>query len=201
MTAPASSDTSALIEVRDLACERGGRSVFRGVSLSVRAGEMLAVKGANGTGKSSLLRVLAGLLRPHAGTARIAGGVHHLGHLDALKDTLSVRENLMRWRDGTSDPADAAGIVGLAHALDLPAGVLSAGQRRRAALARLLLAPRGAWLLDEPTAALDRDGAVLLGRLMQDHLAGGGAILAATHDELPLAPARTLRLGPGEASP
>jgi heme exporter protein A len=170
------------------------------VSFSVAAGRLLALVGPNGSGKSSLLRILAGLLRAESGGFTFAGagedtpGLHYLGHADALKPMLTLRETLAFWAalyaDGASraDLAEVAGRVGLAHALDLPARALSAGQRRRAGLARLLVAPRPLWLLDEPTAALDREGEELLGELMRAQLAGGGMIIAATHGDLPVAP-------------
>jgi heme exporter protein A len=190
------------VEARDLACVRGGRLVFSGLGFRLSAGELLAVTGPNGSGKSSLLRVLAGLLRPEAGSIVFGGAdedeplAHYLGHADALKPALSLRETLRFWAAlyGGSEHgvASAADRVGLAHALDLPAGVLSAGQRRRAGLARLLVAPRPLWLLDEPGSALDRDGEVLLGRLMAEHLTAGGLIVAATHQVLPHPSHRTL---------
>jgi heme exporter protein A len=190
------------VEVRDLACVRGGRLVFSGLGFRLSAGELLAVTGPNGSGKSSLLRVLAGLLRPEAGSLAFHGRseeesvAHYLGHADALKPALSLRETLRFWAalHSGAEPgvASAADRVGLGHALELPAGVLSAGQRRRAGLARLLVAPRPLWLLDEPGSALDREGEALLGRLMAEHLAAGGLIAAATHQALPHAPHRTL---------
>ena len=199
----------AAVEARDLACVRAGRLVFSGLSFRAPAGVLCAVTGPNGSGKSSLLRVLAGLLRPAAGTVIYDGRgahepfVHYLGHADALKPTLTLREMLRFWAavfdaygsEGRCDSAAAAETAGLAHALDLPTGVLSEGQRRRAGLARMLLAARPRWLLAEPAAALDRDGDALLGRLMEEHLAGGGMIVAATHQPLPVAPDQVLELG------
>jgi heme exporter protein A len=183
------------VEARDLACRRGGRLVFAGVSFCLRAGEGLAVTGPNGSGKSSLLRLLAGLLRAEAGELRFEGAddepvIHYFGHADGLKPALTLAETLQGWaalyggdRAGVGTAAEA---VGLGHALPLPVGVLSAGQRRRAGLARLLIAPRPLWLLDEPNAALDSGGEAMLGRLMAEHLAAGGLIVAATHQKLPL---------------
>jgi heme exporter protein A len=196
------------LEARGLACERGGRPVFSGLSFRADAGRLTAVTGPNGSGKSSLLRIAAGLLPPAAGTLRLLGAdgeeapAHLLGHADALKPAFTLRETLRLWAalyrpsNGDARALDgAAEIVGLAHALDLPVGTLSTGQRRRAGLARLLLAHRPLWLLDEPTAALDREGETLLRRLMADHLAGGGLILAATHHRLPILPDLTVDLG------
>lgn len=189
----------------DLAASRGGRPVFAGLSFTLAGGEMLAVTGPNGSGKSTLLRVVAGLLAPAAGSvvldplddAGMKGAVHYLGHLDALKGALTVRDNLAFWRrlwgGGAIDAAlDAVGLGALA---DLPAGVLSAGQKRRVAIARLLLAQRPLWLLDEPATALDAAAEATLGRLIGDHLASGGMAIVATHRDLPLAPTATLKLG------
>jgi heme exporter protein A len=187
--------TPLSVEARDLACRRGGRLVFAGLSFRLRAGEGLAVTGPNGSGKSSLLRLLAGLLRAEAGELRIAGAgeeavVHYFGHAEGLKPALTLAETLQGWAALYGGDRRAVGraaeAVGLGHALPLPVGVLSAGQRRRAGLARLLIAPRPFWLLDEPTAALDSGGEAMLGRLMEEHLAAGGLIIAATHQTLPL---------------
>jgi heme exporter protein A len=193
---------------------RGERIVFSGLSFRITAGEALILLGRNGAGKSSLLRLVAGLLRPAAGTITLDGGdaelsigeqAHYLGHQDALKPSLSVRENLTFWADflggakpsvaGADAVADALAAVGLGDLADLPAGYLSAGQRRRLSLARLLLVPRPLWLLDEPTAALDAAAQAGLADLMQTHLAGGGLILVATHGPLGLDGAQELRLG------
>jgi heme exporter protein A len=191
----------------DLAADRGGRTIFAGVSFALKGGDALAVRGPNGAGKSTLLRVVAGLLRPSAGAVtlapqqpdRIGGRLHYAGHLDALKGALTVVDNLLFWaRLWGADPAlaDAAlDAVGIARLATLPAAVLSAGQRRRAALARLLLAPRPLWLLDEPTASLDASGEALLGQFLSAHLARGGIALIATHADLPIAPTHVLTLG------
>ncbi len=191
---------------KNLAAVRGGRSVFSGLSFSVGAGELLAVTGPNGAGKSTLLRVVAGLLRPSAGTVALdpagdgdpGGQIHYLGHLDALKPGLTVWQNLDFWRrlwgGGAIDAPLAA--VGLERLSDLPVAVLSAGQRRRVALARLLVAQRPVWLLDEPATALDAAAEAGLGRLIADHLGSGGLVIAATHRDLPAAPTATLALAP-----
>ncbi|MGH6923133.1 MAG: heme ABC exporter ATP-binding protein CcmA [Propylenella sp.] len=200
-----------VLEARDLSCSRGGRPVFDGISFRVARGELLAVTGPNGAGKSSLLRLIAGLLRPDSGSIACEGQAddepvtHYLGHADALKPALTLAETLRFWgvlyRPGgvvvETDRDEAAERVGLGHALRLPVGVLSAGQRRRAALARLILAPRPLWLLDEPSASLDSDGEELLARLMRDHIGHGGLIVAATHQALPIAPDSVLKLGAG----
>jgi len=190
-----------------LTCVRGGREVFCGLDLQASTGELVAVTGRNGSGKTSLLRLIAGLLKPVTGTLSLEGGdaeltlpeqAHYLGHRDALKPALSVSENLLFWRDylggELADPAESLYAVGLDHAHHLPAGYLSAGQRRRLCLARLLTVRRPVWLLDEPTSALDKDGQDTLAGLMRDHLNRGGLIVAATHGPLGL-PAKELRLG------
>ena len=192
---------------RNLSCSRGGRPVFSDVSFALEPGQALAVSGPNGAGKSSLLRLIAGLLRPESGGVALEGGedeapVHYLGHADALKPSLTLAETLRfsaaLYREGAglsdAEIGRCAEAVGLAHALDLHIGVFSAGQRRRAALARLILAPRPLWLLDEPTAALDADGEALLAALMRAHLERRGLIVAATHQPLPVTPDAALEL-------
>jgi heme exporter protein A len=195
---------------RDLRCVRGGREVFAGVDFDASAGEALAVVGPNGAGKTSLLRLIAGLLAPDAGTIGLDGGdgemtvaeqAHYLGHRDAIKPALTVTENLTFWADflggEPADPADCLAAVGLSHAAALPAGFLSAGQRRRLSIARLLTVRRPIWLLDEPTSALDMGSQRVFAGLMTTHLAGGGMIIAATHTPLGI-DAREFRIG-GEA--
>jgi heme exporter protein A len=192
---------------RGVRCVRGGREVFSGLDFQASAGEALAVVGANGSGKTSLLRMIAGLLTIADGSIGIEGGeseltlpeqAHFLGHRDALKPALSVIENLAFWRDFLGGEAFDArkGLVevGLDHAVDLPAAYLSAGQRRRLSIARLLAVRRPIWLLDEPTNALDAAGQNMFAALMKDHLARGGLIVAATHAPLGIA-ARELRIG------
>ena len=192
---------------RGVRCVRGGREVFSGLDFEARAGEVLAVTGRNGAGKTSLLRLIAGLLIPAAGSIALDGGdaeltiaeqAHYLGHRDALKPALSVGENLSFWREflggEVSDTAESLRAVGLDHAVHLPAAFLSAGQRRRLSLARLLAVRRPLWLMDEPNAALDTAGQSLLAGLMREHLARGGLIVAATHGLLGL-DARELRIG------
>jgi heme exporter protein A len=191
----------------DLACRRGGREVFSGISFSVAGGEGLMVAGRNGAGKSSLLRMVAGLLRIAGGRLALEGGdseltvgeqAHYLGHQDALKPSLSVGENLRFWSGFFgADSADVGGplaAVGLDSLADLPAAYLSAGQRRRLSIARLLAVKRPIWLLDEPTSALDTAAQERLRDFMRVHLAGGGLILAATHGPIGLDGAPELRL-------
>ncbi|TQF34010.1 heme ABC exporter ATP-binding protein CcmA [Bradyrhizobium sp. UNPA324] len=190
-----------------VACVRGGRQVFAGLDFAAVSGEAVAVVGRNGSGKTSLLRLIAGLLVPAGGKIALSGGdteltlpeqCHYLGHRDALKPALSVAENLTFWAEFLGgerfDFAESLAIVGLAHATHLPAGFLSAGQRRRLSLARLLTVRRPVWLLDEPTNALDVTGQDMFGGLMREHLSRGGMIVAATHAPLGIE-SRELRIG------
>ena len=194
------------LSASDLACRRGGRDVFAGVSFSVESGEGLAIRGRNGAGKSSLLRMVVGLVRVAAGRLDLAGGdpeltigeqAHYLGHQDALKPSLSVGENLLFWSrffDTRADVAQPLATVGLDALIDLPAAYLSAGQRRRLSIARLLAVKRPVWLLDEPTSTLDATAQEQLGGIMRTHLAEGGIIIAATHGALGLDGTKELRL-------
>ena len=202
--------TAALMQLTadGLACVRGGREVFNGLGFSLAAGEALVVTGRNGAGKSSLLRMIGGLVRIAAGRLTLDGGqvdtplaehAHYLGHLDAMKPSLTVAENLQFWAEflGTGrhaiEPALAA--VELSPLAGLPAAYLSAGQRRRLSIARLVAVPRPIWLLDEPTSALDAPSQKRLAELMRDHLAGGGMIVAAAHGPIGLERARELKMG------
>jgi heme exporter protein A len=182
-----------------LACERGGRVVFARLDFSLGAGELLVLRGPNGSGKSTLLRVMAGLTPLLHGDLRwgdlaisadrIAHNArcHYVGHQDALKPALSVRENLQLWqrlRSGTAAAIDLAlERLGVAPLADLPARLLSAGQRRRLALARLVAVEAPLWLLDEPATALDSDGAARFDGILRDHLAGGGRAAMSSHGE------------------
>jgi heme exporter protein A len=192
---------------RGIKCVRGGREVFSGLDFEAAAGEALAVTGPNGSGKTSLLRLIAGLLTMADGSIGLDGGegeltlpeqAHYLGHRDALKPALSVLENLCFWQKFLGgevfDAGQALAAVGIDHAAHLPAAFLSAGQRRRLSIARLLAARRPIWLLDEPTSALDAAAQGLFAGLMRDHLARGGLIIAATHAPLGIE-ARELRIG------
>lgn len=198
---------AAPLQAERLACWRGERLVFADLSFSLAPGEALLLTGANGSGKSSLLRVLAGLIPAAEGTLtwggadtmadRVAHGarLRYLGHMDAAKPALTARENLAfhaRLHGGEVEHALAA--LGLSELGDLPARVLSSGQRRRLALARLALAPAPLWLLDEPTVGLDTASVARLAPLLAGHRARGGMIVAATHLPLPLDAPRELRL-------
>jgi heme exporter protein A len=190
----------------NLACIRGGREVFSGLNFSLSSGEALMVTGRNGAGKSSLLRMIAGLLCVSEGRIALSETeislpeqTHYLGHQDAIKNSLSVGENLQFWADYLEsreaiEPALQA--VELMPLADLPAGYLSAGQRRRLSIARLVAVKRPLWLLDEPTSALDAPSQKRLADLMREHLAGGGMIVAAAHGPIGLERARELMLGP-----
>ncbi len=196
-----------VLEARDIACLRGERVVFAALSLALPAGAALLLTGANGAGKSTLLRMLAGLLRPAKGAVFWAGQdvaadpaahaarLRYLSHQDALKPALTVAENLgffaALWGGAVAPALAAVALDGLA---ELPARVLSSGQRRRLALARLALAPAPLWLLDEPTTGLDAASVERLAPLLAAHRAAGGIVVAATHIPLPLPDARELRL-------
>ncbi len=210
MTPP--TDSPLTLTVEGLAAERAGRPVFAGLSFTARAGEALGIVGRNGAGKSTLLRVLAGLLPPAAGRARLdppdpgdpdtplPERAHYLGHADALKPALTPLDHLgfVAALLGRGTPPattrEALDRVALSHAADLPCGYLSAGQRRRVALARLLVARRPLWLLDEPATALDVASQGVLVEVMREHLAAGGLVVAATHGPLGLDGVRDLRL-------
>jgi heme exporter protein A len=191
-----------------LACTRGGREVFHGLSFSLAAGEAMVVTGRNGAGKSSLLRMIAGLVRISAGRLEFDGGApdmslaeqcHYLGHQDAMKPALSVGENLRFWTSflgANRAVGPALDAVDLRLLAGLPAAYLSAGQRRRLSIARLVAAPRPIWLLDEPTSSLDTPSQKKLTELMSSHLSGGGMIVAAAHGPIGLERVRELKLGP-----
>jgi heme exporter protein A len=206
----------------DIAIERGGRRLFSDLSFEVAAGEALIVSGPNGAGKSSLLRAIVGLLQLGAGAVVLEGGdaecsvgeqAHYLGHADALKGALTAGQNLDFWAAmlggqsalpgaKTTPPNAGAALdrLGLGRVVDLPVHALSAGQKRRVALARLLVAYRPLWLLDEPTSALDAAAQTRVAEIMREHLAGGGVVVAATHAPLGLQ-ARELKLGATRSSP
>ena len=191
-----------------LAGERGGEPVFAGVSFTLDAGRALAVTGPNGAGKTTLLRIVAGLLPAAAGSVALEGGgeawpscqaaAHFLGHQNGMKTALTVEENLSFWRNFNGEPhletQEALDMVGLGAIAHLPFGYLSTGQKRRGAIARLLVSYRPLWLLDEPTAGLDAASEKQFAALMAAHLDDGGMIMAATHLPLGLEGAGDLRM-------
>lgn len=198
------------VSAENLSVARGGRMLFTGLSFAVEAGGTIALTGANGSGKTSLLRAIAGLIRLEAGEIAFSGpggaleaeearasGLHLLGHQDGLKSTRTGGEELdfqARWTGGTDAAiAHAVERLELKALLGLETRKLSAGQRRRLTLGRLIAAPRPLWLLDEPLAPLDARWRERTGALMTEHLAGGGQIIAAVHDPLPM-PAREVSL-------
>ena len=200
----------AALSIRDLAVRRGERRLLHDFDLELAAGEAVALSGPNGAGKTSLLRAIAGFIRPDAGKVAFRGeagpleaedarrgGVHLLGHHDGLKSNRTARDELVfqvSWTGGdVASALAAAETLGLRRLLDLAVRHLSAGQRRRLALARLIASPRPLWLLDEPLAPLDAEHRALFGALMAAHLTGGGLVLAAVHDPLPIV-ARTVEL-------
>ena len=188
------------LAIDGLGLGRGDRTLFEGLSLRAAAGEAVALTGANGAGKTSLLRAIAGFIRPLAGSIVFEGAdeaadarstaLHFVGHQDGLKPTRTAWEELsfqVRWTGGSEASArQAVEVLGLGPLLDLEIRKLSAGQRRRVALARLVASPRTLWLLDEPLSPLDAARRKAFGGLMASHLAAGGIILAAVHDPLPI---------------
>ncbi len=194
-----------------LTLERGARTIVRGLSLAVSSGEVLLLTGANGAGKTTLLRALAGLLPVASGAIRLEGGdaertiaeqAHAIGHLNALKGSLTAAGNLAFWAEYLGTPPPEANIkvqaalerLNLASLAAIPAAYLSAGQKRRLGLARLLVAERPLWLLDEPTVSLDAASTALLSSIIAGHVATGGIVVAATHLPLGLQNPRELNL-------
>lgn len=195
---------TVLLTVHDLAVARGGMRAVEGVSFTLAAGEALILRGPNGIGKTTLLRTVAGLQPPTAGHCEAdPEAVAYAAHADGLKGALTVAENLHFWARvfGAGGIAGAVQAMNLAALTERPAASLSAGQKRRLGLARLLVTGRRVWVLDEPTVSLDADSVALFGRVVRDHLAAGGAALMATHIDLGLPDARVLDLGPYRARP
>jgi heme exporter protein A len=191
----------------NLSLERGGRRLFADLSFEVHEGEALIVQGSNGAGKSSLLRAIAGFLPFSGGCMRHEGGdvqaklgeqAHYLGHADSLRSALTAGENLAFWAEmlggGVGGVKPALERLGLPHVFDFPVRSLSAGQKRRVALSRLLTSHKSIWLLDEPATSLDVGSQSLLADAMGDHLSRGGLIIVATHTPLGLVASRQIRL-------
>ncbi len=213
----------------NLRLTRGGRAIVDGLSFNVSGGEALLLKGPNGAGKTTLIRALAGFLAPASGAIRLEGGddecelaeqCHYVGHANGIKASLTVIENVRFWAEflagearsltspsplgerGTCDIVlDALETFGLLDLADIPAAYLSAGQKRRVGLARLLVAPRPVWLLDEPTVSLDAGNVTILAEAIAAHLASSGIAIAATHIPMGLANARELHLGRAANAP
>ncbi len=191
------------IRVEALALSRGGRILFEGLSFAAASGDYVEVQGSNGSGKTSLLRAMAGLLTPKAGEIAFDGveepalALHYVGHANALKREASVRDHLRYWA-GLFEGGAREQVVGqaldLTRVMSLPVRALSQGQARRLALSRLIIAPRPIWLLDEPAAALDDAGKAALNELIGSHRAGGGIVVAAVHEPLGPAPSQTIRV-------
>lgn len=200
-----------ILVIEQLQLERGSRTIVEGLSFAVQSGEALILTGANGAGKTTLLRALAGLFAPARGSILLSGQpadseqtlaeqCHFIGHQNAVKASLTVAENLGFWCSylGTGAPAHVTAALErfqLSALTDIPAGYLSAGQKRRLGLARLVVAERPIWLLDEPTVSLDTASTAILGAVVNEHVARGGIAIAATHLPLGLTGARELRLG------
>ena len=192
------------LTVHDLAIARGGRVLFEALSFAVQSGGYAEIRGANGSGKTSLLRAIAGFLKPSGGEIAFANveepseALHYLGHLNGLKPAASVSAHVRYWAGllgGGGSEHEALSRVGLKRIADLPARALSQGQSRRLALARLLAAPRPIWLLDEPAAALDANGRRMLSEIIAAHLADGGVVLAAVHEPLGAEPDQVVTIG------
>ncbi|MBY0564629.1 MAG: heme ABC exporter ATP-binding protein CcmA [Hyphomonadaceae bacterium] len=195
---------SIAVRVEGLTLARGERLLIEALSFEARPGAFGEIRGGNGSGKTTLLRALAGFVRPRAGRIAFDGALepalalHYVGHLNALKGAATVAEHIRYWAGLFGSAADAAQVVervGLTRQEELPARVLSQGQARRLALARLLIAPRPVWLLDEPAAGLDTQGREVLATAIEAHCAAGGVTLAAVHEPLGPAPTFSLRLG------
>ncbi len=193
------------IRVEALSLSRGGRVLFQNLSFTAAPCAYVEVQGANGSGKTSLLRALAGLLRPREGEIVFDGvdeaslALHYVGHANALKRESSVREHLHYWAGllgGAPSKDFVAQILDLSRVMALPVRALSQGQARRLALARLIVAPRPIWLLDEPAAALDDAGKAVLNELIASHRASGGIVVAAVHEPLGPQPSQTVRVSP-----
>ena len=192
------------LRITDLTVNRGLLRVLSGVTFTLGAGEAVVLRGPNGAGKTTLLRTVAGLQPPVEGSVEApSDSFAYAGHADGIKATLSVSENLSFWAEtfGTKGISGALTAFELTPLADRAAGMLSAGQKRRLGLARLLVTGRPIWILDEPTVSLDSDAVAMFAAAIRAHLAGGGSALIATHIDLGLSEARILDVGPFRAKP
>lgn len=197
---------NAQLNIRDLSLQRGDRLLLEKLDISVSSGEAIEIRGPNGSGKTTLLRAIAGLHSPKSGTINISGGVdlEHseyiglLSHLDAIKPNETIEHQLHFWCElfcvSKVKLTTVVQKLKIKHLLGLLGGSLSAGQKRRVAIARIMLSERPIWLLDEPAAPLDDDGRKILGSILQEHLNNGGIIIAAVHDALPIKHSRVLQI-------
>ena len=196
------------LKIENLTCVRGGREIFKDISFELVSGEAIQITGLNGSGKTSLLRIIAGLIQFPSGQisftecvndSNISQYCHYIGHTDAIKPTLTVSENLNFWRSIMGNPAEtitnSLKVFGLSDLENISASYLSAGQKRRLSLARLLVTQRPIWLLDEPLTSLDLNAKTILNQIILNHLTNGGLILATTHSPLELTNSKELKLG------
>lgn len=203
MSTPRPFQDKPALRVESLSLTRGGRVLFDNLSFAAEPGAYVEIRGANGAGKTSLLRAIAGFLKPGAGRIALEGAdepvlaLHFLAHLNGVKPAASVAAHLRYWAGlfGGGEKRDVLARVGLAGLETRPARTLSQGQTRRLALARLLVAPRPVWLLDEPAAALDAQGHVIVAELIAAQCAAGGMVLAAVHEPLGPQPTQTITVG------
>lgn len=191
-------EVSEALILESLACRRGGRLLFEGITARIEPGGALLLTGPNGAGKSSLLRLVGGLLQPAGGSCQFSGRRSYLGHESALKPRELLGRELRYWArldGGTARLPAALAAMNLAALADVPCRMLSSGQKRRAGLARVMASGADLWLLDEPTAGLDAASAALLANAMAAHRAAGGIVMAAVHGDIGLAGAQSLGLG------
>lgn len=210
--------SALILSVDNISLNRGERAILRDVSFRAETGDALVLTGQNGAGKTTLIRAIAGFIKPESGAIRLNGGdpeysvgeqCHYVGHSSATKAGLTAQENLQFWCRYLAPEAplserrarvdDGLTYFGLSSLADVPAAIMSQGQRRRLGLARLFVAKRPVWLLDEPTVSLDDASTQALSQLFRDHVADGGIVLAATHLPLGITGAKTLRLAGGKA--